>query len=76
MYFKGFGVKQDYSTAIWWFRQSAMQNYSSAQYNLGYMYQYGLGVKQDIDTAIKWYTKAADQGYEQATDKLKELKKQ
>lgn len=76
IYFKGLGVKQDYSTAIWWFRQSAMQNYDAAQYNLGYMYQHGLGVKQDIDTAIKWYTKAADQGYEQATDKLKELKKQ
>lgn len=54
--------RDDYQTAFKLWLPLAEQGYSSAQYNLGVMYQYGSGVKQDDFEAVKWYRKAADQG--------------
>ena len=54
--------RDDYQTAFKLWLPLAEQGYSSAQYNLGVMYQYGRGVKQDDFEAVKWYRKAADQG--------------
>ena len=35
---------------------------TTAQWNLGVMYDTGEGVPQDDEEAVKWYTKAAEQG--------------
>lgn len=42
------------------------QEYASAQFNLGLMYDNGQGVPQDYQQAVQWYTKAAEQGYARA----------
>ena len=43
---------------------------ATAQYNLGWRYEYGEGVVQDKWEAAKWYRKAAVQGYPAAQNKL------
>ena len=55
-------TRDDYQTAFKLWLPLAEQGYSSAQYNLGVMYQYGRGVKQNDFEAVKWFSKAADQG--------------
>jgi TPR repeat protein len=40
----------------------AMQGHSSAQFNLGSIYDFGDGTPQDPIQALGWYTKAAEQG--------------
>ena len=55
------------------FRKSVEQGNASAQYNLGYMYQYGRGVTKSNTEAIKRYQKAAAQGDIDAKNELKKL---
>ena len=43
-------------------RVKAEQGDSSAQYNLGVMYERGHGVSQDYNEVVKWYKKSAEQG--------------
>jgi len=43
-------------------RVKAESGNATAQYNLGYCYEYGRGVAKDYVEAAKWYRKAADQG--------------
>jgi TPR repeat protein len=45
-----------------WYRKSAEQGYSTAQYNLADFYLWGVGVAKDDAQAAAWYHKAADQG--------------
>jgi TPR repeat protein len=45
-----------------WYRKSAEQGYSTAQYNLADFYLWGVGVAKDDAQAAAWYRKAADQG--------------
>ena len=45
--------RDDYQTAFKLWLPLAEQGYSSAQYNLGVMYQYGRGVKQDDFEGVK-----------------------
>ena len=52
----------DYATALREWEPLAKQEYASAQYNLGQMYNQGTGVLQDYKTAVKWYRLAAEQG--------------
>ena len=42
--------------------KAAEQGHTSAQFNLGSMYDDGRGVVQDYKEAVKWYRKAAEQG--------------
>lgn len=44
----------------------ANQGYSTAQFDLGMMYDQGEEVRQDYTKAFEWYTKAANQGYANA----------
>ena len=46
MYSKGRGVKQNYKTALKWYRKAADQGNATAQYNLGVIHK-GQGVKQN-----------------------------
>ena len=59
MYFNGRGVPQDYSEAAALYRQAAEQGNSSAQFNLGLMYDQGRGVPQDNVEAHMWLNLAA-----------------
>ena len=47
-------------------RTSAEKGDASAQWLLGYAYQYGDGVPEDDAAAVKWFTKAAEQGLARA----------
>ena len=51
-------VRQDYTKAFEWFKKAATTD-ATAQYRLGYMYEYGLGVAQDYSEAMRWYKKAS-----------------
>jgi TPR repeat protein len=70
MYYNGWGVPQDYSEAVKWYRKAAEQGDVIAQYNLGDMYCTGEGVPQNDAEAVKWYRKAAEQGDAAAQHKL------
>ena len=45
-----------------WYRKSAEQGDTNAQYELGYMYHNGIGVSKDHTKAAEWYSKAAKGG--------------
>lgn len=53
--------KQDFPTAVIWFRKAAQNGLAVAQYNLAVSYDLGIGVEQDIEKAVFWYRKAAEQ---------------
>ena len=46
---------------------------SSAQYNLGVLYDNGRGVRKDYKEAVKWYRKSAEQGHDLAQYYLGEM---
>ena len=58
----GAGVAQDYATALHWYELAASQNYVTAEYALGRLYEAGHGVPQDYATALHRYQLAAAQG--------------
>lgn len=51
-------------------RLQAKKGLSSAQYNLGRMYELGIKVPVDGSKALSWYKKSADQGYASAQYRL------
>ena len=53
--------------------QEAKQGNSSAQFDVGSMYNNGRGVSPDRDKAIEWYNKAAAQDNQKAVSRLKLL---
>ncbi len=62
-YTNALGVKQDYATALKWYRLSAEKGYGPAQFNLGLVYELGRGVDADERQAFKYYLMAAEQGF-------------
>jgi TPR repeat protein len=56
MYQYGKGVSQDFLEAVRWYRKASLQNWGSAQVNLGVMYATGKGVARDDIEAYKWFT--------------------
>ena len=73
LFFYGEAVEQDYTVAVYWFRQSARYGFAAAQHSLGICYENGQGVPQDKDEAIKWYLKAAKQPYVASIQALQNL---
>jgi TPR repeat protein len=61
---------KDYDEAIKWYRKAAEQDFASAQFKLGGMYQAGQGVEKDFSEALRWYHKAAEQGSASAQNRL------
>jgi TPR repeat protein len=53
-----FNQTPNFETALKWFKQSADQNYSKAQFQLAEMYANGNGVEKDYNEALEWYRKA------------------
>jgi uncharacterized protein len=70
MYYYGKGVSKDYAEAAQWYRKSAEQGNTNAEYSLAYMYHGGKGVPQDDSEAARWCLKAAEQGNASAQDAL------
>ena len=54
--------REDYATALKFWRPLAEQGNADAQFNLGGMYDSAEGVPYDYAEVAKWYRKAADQG--------------
>lgn len=73
LYFRGCGVRQDYSEAFRFFEEGALAGDSAAQVNLAYFYDHGIGVPQDRAAAASWYRKAAESGEPQAEYNLADL---
>ena len=66
MYDYGEGVAKDNTQAVYWYRKSAEQGHSEAQYNLALKYYYGEGMAKDYKQAFYWYKKSAEQGHPEA----------
>jgi TPR repeat protein len=66
MYRVGWGVSQDYTQAMLWFRMAADQGQKSSQVSIGAMYANGWGVDKDCAAAKQWIEKAAAAGDERA----------
>jgi len=66
MFKTGDGVPQDAVEAAQWYRRSAKQGDTDAQYYLAIMLRNGEGVEQNHREATKWNMRAAEQGYELA----------
>ena len=62
--------RKDYTTALRLWRPLAEQGNSSAQFNLGVMYDNGKGVPQDYVKARVWFRKAAEHGDVEAQSSL------
>ena len=52
-----------YTEAFNNYQKAAENNFASAQYNLGVLYERGCGTIQDAERALYWYLKAAEQGH-------------
>ena len=75
MHEKGLGTTLDYEKSIAYYNQSATQNNSWAQYQLGRMHELGIGVSKDKVKALDWYTQADIQGFPGAADDIKRLQR-
>ncbi|MEE8321199.1 MAG: hypothetical protein V3R68_05100 [Gammaproteobacteria bacterium] len=75
LYYKGGGVKQDYTQASLWYRRAAELGNVDAQYSLGNMFLMGEGVYQNDAEAEQWYEKAAEQGHVSARHNLENLQR-
>ena len=53
-------MRRDDEAAVNWYKKAAMQGYTIAMYNLGFMYQSGRGVKRDYKEAVKWFKKSGE----------------
>lgn len=60
-YYKGDGLKQDYTQAAHWYKKLAETGVLKAQLTLGLMYIKGSGVKKNDEEAVHWLTQAAEQ---------------
>ena len=54
-------VTKNNKTSFNYFKKSAIQDNSNAQYNLALSYYYGMGIKQNFDMALKYLKKAVKQ---------------
>ncbi len=69
-------LREDYETALEFWRPLAKQGHAEAQNMLGFMYRYGQGVPQDFEQARVWYRLSADQGFARAQNNLGALYRQ
>jgi clan AA aspartic protease (TIGR02281 family) len=71
-YFDGVAafLREDYATAMRFFRPLAESGHAKAQQYVGFMYDYGRGVQQSSVQAAMWYRKAAEQGNDLAQNSL------
>lgn len=58
----GEGVKKSFKSALYWYKQAALDDCPEAHYNLGLMYFLGEGVKRNLDISLDCFLRAADYG--------------
>jgi uncharacterized protein len=63
-------TSSEHVEAVRWYRFSAENGVSQAQFVLGLLYHHGRGVEEDFAEAIKWYRHAADQDHGPAQREL------
>ncbi|EPO5170121.1 tetratricopeptide repeat protein, partial [Acinetobacter baumannii] len=77
MYFKGQGVKQDFTEARKWFERAYQTGENiDAAYTLAGMYYEGRGGSKDIEKALNLYQFAADHGDQEAAKNIEIIKKE
>jgi uncharacterized protein len=62
LYINGWGVAQNYGTALYWLDSAASQGNPRAHSNLGILYLNGWGVRRDYNEARKHFVFAAEHG--------------
>ncbi|OON97332.1 MAG: hypothetical protein ATN31_08330 [Candidatus Epulonipiscioides saccharophilum] len=67
----GYGITQNYSEALRWFRAAADQDYTDAQVSLGQCYYYGHGVERDLSQAKYWTELAVNKNHAGALEFMK-----
>lgn len=55
--------QQNYSEALYYYKQAAELGHASSQYLLGEMYEQAKGTKRNMRQAANWYAQAAKQGH-------------
>ena len=63
MYYNGEGVEVNKKEAFIWYKESAENNFSSAQLKLGSIYYNQIGVVPDNEEALYWMEKGVEQNY-------------
>ncbi len=55
--------RKEMKLAAGWYARAALQDHSSAQMNLGFLYGEGCeGLTKNLDTSLMWYTRASEAG--------------
>ena len=67
----GYAQREDYETAVYWYKKAAYQGLIRAQLWLAWCYYHGKGVDKDTYEAQEWLKKAASKGSADAKDYLK-----
>ena len=69
-YEQGYGVPQNYATAMSWYQKAAAQNNADGMFNIGRLHRSGKGVPQSAAEALKWFRRAAELGNEEAIQEV------
>ncbi len=70
LYYRGYGIKQDFNAARAWLEIASNKGDAESQYLMGNIYQFGMGVTQDISIAMQYFQKAAEQGHKKALESI------
>jgi TPR repeat protein len=73
MYFRGYGVAQDYTEALQLYQLAAVLGYPTALFEVAECYYWGRGVSINDAKAIHWYKRAQAVGHWGAEDRLQRL---
>jgi TPR repeat protein len=68
MYWAGFGVEKNHTTALYWFNAAAEGGDAESQYFTGLAYLSGNGLPKDLVLGYKWLNLAAGSGFEKAVE--------
>lgn len=64
---------RDQALSVVWYRRSAAQGFTRAEFYLGSMIAFGFGTAPDLDEAAVWFRRAAGKGDSAAQYRLGEL---
>ena len=62
-YLGGYGVNEDLSEALKWYKKGAEKGSSVGMYRVGMMYSRGVGLKINLAEAFQWFSKAAEKNH-------------
>ncbi len=61
-YYRGYGIEEDDSKALYWYRQIEAFGIPEGYTNMALVYRKGIGVEKDTDKALAYMDKAAQLG--------------